>query len=113
MPDAGTVDVRWLHRDGRSLPGDASLIVEALDGVDVPAGTKHAYVVAEAGVVRRVRTALVADGLDESQISAKAYLLAPACPTRSTESRLVRSEAEGPRTLVRGRRGALSGRCAA
>lgn len=72
-PDAGTVDVRWLHRDGRSLPGDASLIVEALDGVDVPAGTKHAYVAAEAGVVRRVRTALVAHGLDESQISAKAY----------------------------------------
>ena len=57
-PDAGTVDVRWLHRDGRSQPGDASLIVEALGRVDVPAGTKHAYVAAEAGVVRRVRAAV-------------------------------------------------------
>ncbi len=72
-PAAETVEVRWLHRDGRSRPGDPSLIVEALGGVDMPAGTKHAYVAAEAGVVRRVRAALLEHGLDGAQISAKAY----------------------------------------
>ncbi len=70
---AATVDVRWLHRAGRSEPGDPSPILAALGDVALPAGPVHAYVAAEAGVVRRVREALTARGLEEAQISAKAY----------------------------------------
>ena len=69
----GAVDVRWVHREGRSEPGDASAILSALGDVALAAGRVHAYVAAEAGVVRRVREALVARGLEESRISAKAY----------------------------------------
>ncbi len=67
------VDVRWVHRLGRSEPGDPSPILEALEEVEIPPGTGHAYVAAEAGVVRRARGALVARGFGEDQISAKAY----------------------------------------
>jgi len=67
------VDVRWVHRLGRSEPGDPSPILEALEEVEVPSVSGHAYVAAEAGVVRRARGALVARGLREDQISAKAY----------------------------------------
>jgi NADPH-dependent ferric siderophore reductase len=67
------VDVRWIHRLGRSQPGDPSLILEALAEVALPGGRGHAYVAAEAGVVRRAREALTARGLGEDQISAKAY----------------------------------------
>ncbi len=70
---ADRVEVRWLHRLGRSEPGDPSLILDALAEVAVPAGLGHAYVAAEAGVVRRARGALAARGLGEDQISAKAY----------------------------------------
>ena len=70
---AGTIDVRWVHRGGRSEPGDPSLVLAALDDVALPDGPVHAYVAAEAGVVRRVREALSARGLGEAQISAKAY----------------------------------------
>ena len=71
--EAGEVEVRWLHRIGRSEPGDAPLFVEALAEVVSPAGLGHAYVAAEAGVVRRVRGALAAQGLGADQVSAKAY----------------------------------------
>jgi len=69
----GGVDVRWVHRMGRSEPGDADPIVGALAEIASPAGLGHAYVAAEAGVVRRVRAALSARGLGEAEISAKAY----------------------------------------
>ena len=47
--------IRWLHRLGRSEPGDPSLFLRALADWELPAGTGHAYVAAEAGVVRRIR----------------------------------------------------------
>ena len=37
------LDLHWLHRSGRSAPGDASLILEALAGVALPDGLGHAY----------------------------------------------------------------------
>jgi len=72
-PEALRIDVRWLHRMGRSQPGDPSLILEALAEVALPAGRGHAYVAAEAAVVRRARGALAERGLGEDRISAKAY----------------------------------------
>jgi NADPH-dependent ferric siderophore reductase len=69
----GRVDLRWIHRQGNAVPGDASLILEALGETALPEGIGHAYVAAEAGVVRAVRAALVERGLQEDQISAKAY----------------------------------------
>jgi NADPH-dependent ferric siderophore reductase len=72
-PRVQRLDVRWLHRLGRSEPGDPSLVLEALGAVDPPEGTGHAYVAAEAGVVRLVRRALADRGFAADQLSAKAY----------------------------------------
>jgi NADPH-dependent ferric siderophore reductase len=70
---AGTLDLRWLHRLGQSAPGDASLLLEAVSEVDLPRGRGHVYVAAESRVVRAVQQALIERGLDQDQISAKAY----------------------------------------
>jgi NADPH-dependent ferric siderophore reductase len=72
-PLAGSFDVRWLHRDGRSVPGDPGPILEEVAAVDLPGGAGHAYVSAEAGVVRAVARALGERGLSSEQISGKAY----------------------------------------
>jgi len=66
-------DLHWLHRSGRSVPGDASLIMEALADIALPDGLGHAYVAAEARVVRSIQRVLVERGLQQDQISAKAY----------------------------------------
>ena len=55
------------------MPGDDALFLEALAGVDLPPGNGHAYVSAEARVVRAVRAALSSRGLEPGQVSAKAY----------------------------------------
>lgn len=67
------LDVRWLHRLGRSVPGDPSLVLEAVAAADFPAGHGHVYVAAETRVVRATQRALSERGLDADQISAKAY----------------------------------------
>ena len=67
------LELHWLHRSGRSVPGDASLVLEALTDVTLPPGVGQAYVAAEAGVVRRVQRVLAERGMREDQISAKAY----------------------------------------
>ena len=72
-PRMERLDLHWLHRSGRSVPGDASLILEALAGFTLPAGIGHAYVAAEAGVVRSAQRMLAERGLQQNQISAKAY----------------------------------------
>jgi NADPH-dependent ferric siderophore reductase len=66
-------DVHWLHRSGRSVPGDAALLGEALAGIALPNGLGHAYVAAEAGVVRSIQRILAERGLPPDEISAKAY----------------------------------------
>ena len=74
------LDVRWLHRNGRSRPGDADTILDALAGLDLPPhddqvgnGHVHVYVAAEARVTRDIHKALRGRGLSDDQISAKAY----------------------------------------
>ena len=66
-------DVRWIHRTGRSVPGDRGPMLAAVAAVELPAGVGHAYVAAEAGVVRSVTKALTERGLSQEQISGKAY----------------------------------------
>ena len=67
------LDLHWLHRSGRSVPGDPDPLVEAVAGVDLPTGVGHVYVAAEAGVVRGVTLTLAGRGLQRDQISGKAY----------------------------------------
>jgi NADPH-dependent ferric siderophore reductase len=55
------------------VPGDPAPLFEAVAGVDLPAGVGHAYVAAEAGVVRGVSRFLTERGLRPDQISGKAY----------------------------------------
>ncbi len=70
---ARQLELRWLHREGRSMPGDASLFLEALADVAPPASVGHVYVAAEAGVVRSIQRSLRERGFQLDQISAKAY----------------------------------------
>ncbi|HEY1653350.1 MAG TPA: siderophore-interacting protein [Acidimicrobiales bacterium] len=72
-PLPAQLDLRWLHRSGRSVPGDASLLLHALADFAPPSGLGHAYVAAEAGVVRSIQGTLVERGMAQDQISAKAY----------------------------------------
>ncbi len=72
-PQADRLDLHWLRRDGRSAPGDAAPMMEAVAGVDLPEGVGHAYVAAEAAVVRGVTRLLTERGLRPDQISGKAY----------------------------------------
>jgi NADPH-dependent ferric siderophore reductase len=68
-----SLDLRWLHRSGGTVPGDAVLFLEALAELALPAGNGHAYVAAESKVVRSVQRALAERGFRQDQISAKAY----------------------------------------
>jgi NADPH-dependent ferric siderophore reductase len=68
-----SLNVRWLHRAGRSVPGDPEPMVAAVAAVDLPVGMGHAYVSAEAGVVRSITRALIERGVSQDQISGKAY----------------------------------------
>jgi NADPH-dependent ferric siderophore reductase len=72
-PVSERLQVRWLHRDGQSVPGDAAGLLEAVTEVGLPDGFGHAYIAAEAGVVRGVTRVLTERGLAAEQISGKAY----------------------------------------
>jgi NADPH-dependent ferric siderophore reductase len=67
------LQLRWAHRLGESVPGDASLLEESLADIALPVGVGHVYVAAEAGVVRNIQRKLLERGLHQDQISAKAY----------------------------------------
>jgi NADPH-dependent ferric siderophore reductase len=67
------VQLHWVHRSGQSVPGDASLLRGALADTGLPVGVGHAYVAAEAGVVRSLQRDLTERGLQHEQISGKAY----------------------------------------
>jgi NADPH-dependent ferric siderophore reductase len=69
----GRLDLHWLHRSGGAVPGDPGSLVDAVAGTDLPIGVGHAYVAAEAGVVRGVSLVLKERGLQPDQISGKAY----------------------------------------
>jgi len=66
-------DVRWIHRAGESVPGDHDAMLAAVAATELPAGVGHAYVAAEAGVVRSITKALTERGVSQEQISGKAY----------------------------------------
>lgn len=72
-PKGQRLELRWLHRAGHSSPGDASLLRAAAADLALPTGLGHAYVAAEAGVVRNIQQDLAERGLVPEQISAKAY----------------------------------------
>jgi len=72
-PQSARLGVRWLHRSGDAVPGDPAALQSAAAGVDLPGGVGHAYVAAEAGVVRGVSRILTERGLVPEQISGKAY----------------------------------------
>jgi ferric-chelate reductase (NADPH) len=75
-PDLGRgqrVELSWIHRLGGSNPGDALPLQEALLSADLPAGRGHAYVAAEAAVVRNIQKVLADRNFEQDQISAKAY----------------------------------------
>ena len=75
-PDSGLgpqSQLGWVHRLGHSVPGDAAPLQRALAEVALPGGVGHAYIAAEARVMRRLQQSLTERGLGKEQISAKAY----------------------------------------
>jgi NADPH-dependent ferric siderophore reductase len=68
-----SLDIRWQHRLGNSVPGDPSLLLNAVADLVLPSGHGHVYVAAESRVVRAVQRALTERGIDSDQVSAKAY----------------------------------------
>jgi NADPH-dependent ferric siderophore reductase len=70
--DGREVPVQWLHRAGAD-PASGANLVAALRAVDLPAGTGHAYLAGELGVVAEMRKTLLERGLAAEQLSAKPY----------------------------------------
>jgi NADPH-dependent ferric siderophore reductase len=70
--DGRAVAVQWLHRAGAD-PASSANLVAALRAVGLPAGSGHAYLAGELGVVAEMRRTLLERGLTPEQISAKPY----------------------------------------
>jgi NADPH-dependent ferric siderophore reductase len=72
--DGREVPVEWVHRaDAGADPASGTELVAALRAVALPAGTGHAYLAGELGVVAQMRNVLLERGLAAEQISAKPY----------------------------------------
>jgi NADPH-dependent ferric siderophore reductase len=69
---AATTRISWLHRLSAPAGDPAALAAEAAD-VELPPGRGHAYLFGEAKVVSRLREILGERGLDQDQMSPKAY----------------------------------------
>jgi NADPH-dependent ferric siderophore reductase len=67
------LQLSWVHRLERSVPGDAEPLHAAVSQLDLPDGPGHAYLAAESGVVRDIQALLGERGLQPAQISGKAY----------------------------------------
>lgn len=67
------LEIRWLHRLDRSVPGDKALLHRAIAELALPEGAGRAYVAAESAVVRDLQALLIERGLEPGQLSAKAY----------------------------------------
>jgi NADPH-dependent ferric siderophore reductase len=72
-PPKSGLEIHWIHRMGRSDPGDPALLRRELSDFTPPAGVGHAYIAAESAVVRDLQTLLIDRGLRSDQISGKAY----------------------------------------
>ena len=66
-------EIRWVHRLGRSGPGDLEVLRQAVAELELSAGVGHAYVAGESAVVRDIQALLIERGLQRGQISAKGY----------------------------------------
>lgn len=65
------VTVTWLHRAGQPV---GRLLVDAVAGLDFPAGQAHAFVHGEAGFVKELRRVLrIERGLSREQLSISGY----------------------------------------
>ncbi|MEV1286560.1 siderophore-interacting protein [Micromonospora sp. NPDC049679] len=72
LPSAATAEVRWLVR-GTTPPG-SGLLVEAVRGARMPAGTPYAWIAGESASVRTLRRHLVAErGLHRRQVTFAGY----------------------------------------
>lgn len=68
----GDLRLRWLHRDG-GADGD-ELLLDAVRGLDFPAGAVHAFVHGEADAVRAVRRHLLVErGVPREALSVSGY----------------------------------------
>jgi NADPH-dependent ferric siderophore reductase len=70
--DGGEVPVEWVHRADAD-PASGTELVAALRAIPLPAGSGHAYLAGELGVVAEMRNVLLERGLAAEQISAKPY----------------------------------------
>jgi NADPH-dependent ferric siderophore reductase len=66
------LDLHWVHR-GDKEPGRSRVLVDALEHLELPAGTGHAYLAGEARIVAWLRRLLERRGLPTERISAKRY----------------------------------------
>ncbi len=82
----GRLDLRRLHRQGNSVPWDDA-VPRGAGRVELSPGNGHAYVSAEARVVRAVRALLLSRGFEPGQGVGLGLLGDGACPTWSTASR--------------------------
>jgi NADPH-dependent ferric siderophore reductase len=72
MAFGGGHDLTWLHR-GQIPAWSSSLLLQAMNSVELPAGRGHVYVAGEVQVVNAVQRAALARGLAMEQLSPKAY----------------------------------------
>jgi NADPH-dependent ferric siderophore reductase len=72
LPAAASTRISWLHRLGLPAGNPEKLAAEAGE-VDLPPGRGQAYLFGEAKVVSRLREILASRGLQQEQISPKAY----------------------------------------
>ena len=72
LPTAAHTRIVWLHRDGVPA-GTPALLERALQALDLPGRTMHAWLAGEIETVRRLRRHLVEQGLPREQIRASGY----------------------------------------
>jgi NADPH-dependent ferric siderophore reductase len=72
MACGGGHDLTWLHR-GQIPAWSSSLLLQAMNSVELPAGRGHVYIAGEVQVVNAVQRAALARGLAMEQVSPKAY----------------------------------------
>jgi len=73
LATAGDLTVTWIHRDPAAELA-AEPLLEAVSGLELPAGRVHCFVHGEAGAVRDLRRHLVAErGLPLSDLSVSGY----------------------------------------
>jgi NADPH-dependent ferric siderophore reductase len=65
-------DLRWVHRNGAPA-GPSDLMNDVVQGITLPPGKGHAYIIGETSNVRRQRHTLIARGLARDQISSEGY----------------------------------------